>query len=211
MFCKSCHYELKELAEPRCPECGVDFDPANPYTFLLAVEPTWMPWLKRVTAYGLLFLLALAHCGDFPFPWLWHPSFVPKVLAQTIYYWLVLLAVWHAMPSIMPRLFPWHDRPWLSTVMSVVILVPVFAVMIYVTRETSRPTATMYPQLAYGAIFAFAGVFLVEFVTQWIGWSRRSMRAAVIFVLALGSIAVMLSGDSPDPQPMFDFCAELPF
>src|SRR5262245_19423747 len=34
MLCKSCHYPLKELSAPRCPECGTVFDPGDPQTFL---------------------------------------------------------------------------------------------------------------------------------------------------------------------------------
>jgi predicted amidophosphoribosyltransferase len=31
--CLSCHYDLRKLAEHRCPECGHEFDPNDPRTF----------------------------------------------------------------------------------------------------------------------------------------------------------------------------------
>jgi len=35
-FCAKCRYPLRGLPEPRCPECGSEFDPANACTFLVA-------------------------------------------------------------------------------------------------------------------------------------------------------------------------------
>ena len=32
-FCPRCHYNLRGLAEPRCPECGRGFDPSDPRTY----------------------------------------------------------------------------------------------------------------------------------------------------------------------------------
>jgi hypothetical protein len=34
MRCRGCAYDLRGLAEHRCPECGRAFDPAKPETFL---------------------------------------------------------------------------------------------------------------------------------------------------------------------------------
>jgi hypothetical protein len=36
--CLSCNYDLRDLPEHRCPECGRDFDPNDPRTF--AVDRT---------------------------------------------------------------------------------------------------------------------------------------------------------------------------
>ena len=33
MYCRQCLYSLNGFAEPRCPECGTAFDPADPATF----------------------------------------------------------------------------------------------------------------------------------------------------------------------------------
>src|SRR5690349_12693310 len=33
MRCLTCQYDLKNLTEHRCPECGRAFDPNDPYTF----------------------------------------------------------------------------------------------------------------------------------------------------------------------------------
>ncbi len=60
--CRQCGYLLRDLHEPRCPECGGSFDPSNPLTFEIAglsrlgrwwrrfrvgkqnVTPWWAPW-----------------------------------------------------------------------------------------------------------------------------------------------------------------------
>lgn len=39
-FCTHCQYNLRGLTEPRCPECGRPFDPANLHTSLI-------PWVNR--------------------------------------------------------------------------------------------------------------------------------------------------------------------
>lgn len=33
MYCLSCNYDLRNLTEHRCPECGCEFDPADESTF----------------------------------------------------------------------------------------------------------------------------------------------------------------------------------
>lgn len=38
MRCLSCKYELSNLTEHRCPECGREFDPNDPATFLVHRE-----------------------------------------------------------------------------------------------------------------------------------------------------------------------------
>ncbi len=34
MFCTSCHFDLRDLPTPKCPECGHSFDPNDHTTFL---------------------------------------------------------------------------------------------------------------------------------------------------------------------------------
>ena len=46
MFCRSCEYELQNLARHRCSECGRPFDPINPATFLNT--PTGMSDFQKV-------------------------------------------------------------------------------------------------------------------------------------------------------------------
>lgn len=72
MRCLSCQYDLKNLSsggEPRCPECGREFDPKNRRTFddfpqeLPGDIPGWV-WLVLVVimsaVVGLVFLYMLA-------------------------------------------------------------------------------------------------------------------------------------------------------
>ena len=35
MRCQSCKYDLSRLTEPRCPECGREFDPNDPGTYFV--------------------------------------------------------------------------------------------------------------------------------------------------------------------------------
>jgi predicted amidophosphoribosyltransferase len=34
MYCKKCYYDLRKLAERRCPECGARFDPLDSESYL---------------------------------------------------------------------------------------------------------------------------------------------------------------------------------
>jgi hypothetical protein len=45
-LCLDCNYPLHGLPTPRCPECGREFDPADPQTMNMGRELTaWMKWL----------------------------------------------------------------------------------------------------------------------------------------------------------------------
>ena len=55
MRCLGCQYDLANLTEHRCPECGRIFDAADPQTF--ATEPTQLGWLARV---GVIILIAVS-------------------------------------------------------------------------------------------------------------------------------------------------------
>lgn len=65
MYCRRCRYDLRGNTSRTCPECGREFDPANPKTFRRAPgAPRW----RRVWGIGkyLLAALLLLACG-----WLW--------------------------------------------------------------------------------------------------------------------------------------------
>jgi hypothetical protein len=55
MRCRTCGYDLHELRDPRCPECGRGFDPADPRTFLSRPFPA-----RRRLVQALLALLLLS-------------------------------------------------------------------------------------------------------------------------------------------------------
>lgn len=54
MRCLSCDYDLSNLTEHRCPECGRAFDPRNPKTF-----STITPAEKKEMLLGFLIWLAV--------------------------------------------------------------------------------------------------------------------------------------------------------
>ena len=56
-FCRTCGYCLYGLTVNRCPECGKEFDPADPRTFRTRPRRLW-PW--RVAKWGIAVVLLLA-------------------------------------------------------------------------------------------------------------------------------------------------------
>jgi hypothetical protein len=66
-YCRRCSYDLRGLPDPRCPECGQPFDPANPRTFRRRPKsPAWK-WLRRI----LILLITLAILIGAPLLWLY--------------------------------------------------------------------------------------------------------------------------------------------
>ena len=53
-FCLRCFYDLRGLPEPRCPECGRRFDPADPRTFSATPSPERVQQLLHKTATSLM-------------------------------------------------------------------------------------------------------------------------------------------------------------
>ena len=58
MYCRGCSYPLNFLPENRCPECGRDFDPADPKTFKKLQRRPWLKWFTLLFAV-VLFLVAI--------------------------------------------------------------------------------------------------------------------------------------------------------
>jgi len=58
--CRGCGYRIDlDLPEHRCPECGRDFDPTDPYSYLAGAGRPERPWHRIVRA-PALWLIALA-------------------------------------------------------------------------------------------------------------------------------------------------------
>lgn len=95
-FCAKCRYPLRGLPEPRCPECGSPFDPANPETFLtgrqrwllgpssrrLLAPPTW----RLHTACVLSSILVLYGYSV--------PGLILPVAHIGFFCYVIVLAVW---------------------------------------------------------------------------------------------------------------------
>src|SRR5438045_3979320 len=56
MRCLSCKYDLRHLTEHRCPECGREFDPSDPTTFVAKADPV----RRHARRVGLFAFLAIA-------------------------------------------------------------------------------------------------------------------------------------------------------
>ncbi len=75
MFCLKCRYPLKELPDPRCPECGRPFDPLDPSTFHQHEQrfASWRPficWLIIGPVTGAA--VGVAQTSAALLWWLWH-------------------------------------------------------------------------------------------------------------------------------------------
>jgi hypothetical protein len=89
MRCLSCKYDLSNLAEHRCPECGRAFDPNNPYTFESPADKFAIHPLRAVAIIGgsLLILLVLRELKP--------TDFVRAALVFVVLITSLLLVVWY--------------------------------------------------------------------------------------------------------------------
>jgi len=90
MRCLNCKYDLRQLSEHRCPECGREFDPDDPQTFELPTQQTKQSegfHLLAIMSGALLVLLyfAFAKPSDY-----WRPAILLIVFIAS-----ALLAVWY--------------------------------------------------------------------------------------------------------------------
>lgn len=67
MRCRSCKYDLRNLSENRCPECGSPFDPNDPKTFFAPArrERGWWIEIALITAVAYIVLLTLNLLDEF--------------------------------------------------------------------------------------------------------------------------------------------------
>ena len=59
MHCLTCHYNLRNLVEHRCPECGRAFDPSDPKTFnpFFPYIPTLSRYLTAIVITVVFFVI----------------------------------------------------------------------------------------------------------------------------------------------------------
>lgn len=55
--CLDCHYQLRGLSEPRCPECGREYDPKDPTTY----------WLRSTSLFGRTLFTKPSRSGNWLF------------------------------------------------------------------------------------------------------------------------------------------------
>lgn len=63
--CRKCGYDLEGLVEPRCPECGSEFDPAQRERILARIRAPSPRPRRRVLAAIAIVLVALSVAGGF--------------------------------------------------------------------------------------------------------------------------------------------------
>jgi hypothetical protein len=63
MRCRTCNYDLRRLADYRCPECGCAFDPNDPNTFEDG-GPRDRRWFWLSIIGGILFVMILLAVVD---------------------------------------------------------------------------------------------------------------------------------------------------
>jgi hypothetical protein len=76
-YCLGCGYILNYLPEPRCPECGREFDPANARSFTKINPADWQR-IRRRGLTGLILIIVSAAPG---LGILLMPGFLPKMLS----------------------------------------------------------------------------------------------------------------------------------
>ena len=60
MHCLTCKYDLSNLTEHRCPECGRAFDPNDATTFYTGVRPFRYPyWLIAVIGFVSMYFFSM--------------------------------------------------------------------------------------------------------------------------------------------------------
>jgi hypothetical protein len=62
-YCLGCGYIIDHLPEPRCPECGREFDPGDPLTFYLQPPGFRQRTIRRSLQAALILTLAILAIG----------------------------------------------------------------------------------------------------------------------------------------------------
>ena len=100
MHCLGCGYDLRDLNQPACPECGRAFDPANPQTWAHPRADRYRK-LARLAGRACLLIavcpalisagyMAIGHEGVFPLVLAWVYALAPLAVALTA--WVGCLA-----------------------------------------------------------------------------------------------------------------------
>src|ERR1043165_9414027 len=82
MRCLSCKYDLSHLTEHRCPECGREFDPNDPWSF--DAEPVKRVTLGQCLTTGVVAIFLIALAGFFVLPCIDNGTFPSDKIALVV-------------------------------------------------------------------------------------------------------------------------------
>ena len=109
MRCLSCHYDLRNLAKHRCPECGRAFDPDNPCTFDTGVlAPSTWASLYRTSAY-VFFVVLISLFVAFTWASSWQYR-LSNFVAAFMLAGLIILGTWLVQGTRFIDLVVWKIR-----------------------------------------------------------------------------------------------------
>ena len=102
--CRKCGYSLVRLTEPRCPECGTEFNPDDPRTMVL--HNSWLADFlgKKTTIWTISPAILLCTAAVFT-----HVYFSSAAISNV----LMVLAVVVTVPTIYLLMARWNFRGYL--------------------------------------------------------------------------------------------------
>jgi hypothetical protein len=93
MRCLTCHYDLRNLAEHRCPECGRGFDPSDRRTFYPTKLHLRLWRLRRRSLVTITISMPFAYLFACVWTWL-NDSELPRVWGFLTGYVIVCGTLW---------------------------------------------------------------------------------------------------------------------
>jgi hypothetical protein len=122
-FCTKCRYPLRGLPEPRCPECGKPFDPANPETFFVTGQRPMGPIAKRLFhPPGRVFLIACAVSASFALLSGTCPGLIIPLALVSGFSFPFLITIWAVRLVLSLAVGAWY-RPTAGSTKSVIVWV----------------------------------------------------------------------------------------
>src|SRR5438034_832294 len=98
-LCLDCNYPLRDLPQPRCPECGREFDPADPATMNMgrSIGP-WAYWALGPVRWPVYAIVVAAVIYT---AWAARlPVGQTRVIRNSLLIWPIVGAIWLLWPGV---------------------------------------------------------------------------------------------------------------